>query len=197
MGVVTGRQWLNRAGGALLPGSPGKPLVEAGSPVVPSTPSMTGRIVRWLRRRSERRASIAPSGQMVLSEAMLSVAAFHRAFDLPRRARPSTDVSADLAMLRVALLEEEITEFTVATNARDIIELADALADIVYVTYGAALTYGIDLDAVVREVHRSNMSKLDRHGRPVLRADGKVIKSDRYRPPDLAPVLLRQAALPV
>jgi predicted HAD superfamily Cof-like phosphohydrolase len=70
-----------------------------------------------------------------------------------------------------------------------LIGIADALADIVYVVYGAALTYGIDLDAVLREVHRSNMSKLDSDGKPVLRADGKVLKSDRYVRPDIAAAL--------
>ena len=63
------------------------------------------------------------------------------------------------------------------------------LADIAYVVYGTALTYGIDLDSALREVHRSNMSKLGNDGKPLIRDDGKVLKSERYFPPDIASVL--------
>jgi len=124
-----------------------------------------------------------------------AVAAFHAAFDLPRRALPCVDIDEDLAQLRVALLQEEVGEFVVATHARDLVGIADALADIVYVAYGAALTYGLDLDLVLAEVHRANMSKLDSRGRPVKRADGKVIKSDRYRSPDVRGALQLQLPL--
>lgn len=102
------------------------------------------------------------------------------------------DVPDELVQLRIALLEEEVAEFARAARARDLVGIADALADIAYVTYGAAVTFGIDLDAVVAEVHRSNMSKLDQDGRPVLRADGKVLKSSRYSPPEIAAVLAAQ-----
>lgn len=127
---------------------------------------------------------------------MLEVAEFHTVFDLTRQPLPNADIPADLATLRVALLEEEVREFAEATANRDVVELADALADIVYVAYGAAVTYGIDLDAVLREVHRSNMSKLDSTGRPVFRANGKVGKSSLYRPPDVRSVLHEQLPLP-
>jgi predicted HAD superfamily Cof-like phosphohydrolase len=90
-----------------------------------------------------------------------------------------------------------VSEFAEATANRDIVEIADALADIVYVAYGAAITYGIDLDAVFDEVHRSNMTKLDDDGRPIYREDGKVIKSANFRPPDIRSVLLRQRPLPL
>ena len=125
-----------------------------------------------------------------LSEAMLSVGRFHEAFGLPVASLPNVDIPADLAKLRVDLLREEVGEFADATADRNIVGIADALADIIYVAYGAAITYGIDLDAVLREVHRSNMSKLDEHGRPCYRADGKVLKSARYSPPDVSKVLL-------
>ena len=120
------------------------------------------------------------------------VAEFHAAFGLPQRSEPSLDVPVDLVELRISLLEEEAQEFVSAARAADLREIADALADVVYVAYGTALTYGIDLDAVLAEVHRSNMSKLDADGRPVLRTDGKVVKSDRYSPPDIDGVLQRQ-----
>jgi predicted HAD superfamily Cof-like phosphohydrolase len=118
-----------------------------------------------------------------------AVAEFHRAFGRPVRRQPTADVDPALARLRVDLVQEEVGEFITASEQGDLIGIADALADIVYVVYGTALTYGIDLDAVLREVHRSNMSKLDSDGKPVLRPDGKVLKSDRYSPPDIASVL--------
>jgi predicted HAD superfamily Cof-like phosphohydrolase len=122
-----------------------------------------------------------------------AVAEFHKAFGLPASDVPSSDVDRDLAKLRVALLEEEVSEFVTASEKGDLVGIADALADITYVVYGTALTYGIDLDAILREVHRSNMSKLDGDGKPLIRADGKVLKSDRYLPPDIEAVLSRRA----
>lgn len=126
----------------------------------------------------------------------MGVAAFHGAFGLLRRSTPSINVPAELGELRVRLLAEEVDEFAHATRQQDLIALADALADIVYVAYGTAVTYGIDLDVVLSEVHRSNMSKLDASGLPVLRADGKVLKSSRYTPPDVGGVLQQQLPLP-
>lgn len=123
------------------------------------------------------------------------VAQFHRAFNLPMRQMPSTEIDHALARLRVALLEEEVSEFAAASDKRDLIGITDALADIVYVIYGTALTYGIDLDSALREVHRSNMSKLGSDGKPLTRDDGKVLKSERYSPPDIASVLSRQRPL--
>lgn len=125
-----------------------------------------------------------------------AVAAFHAAFGLPRNSTPTTNVPDDLAALRVRLLAEEVDEFVAAATDRDLVGIADALADIVYVAYGSALTYGIDLDAVLAEVHRSNMSKLDGDGRALLREDGKVLKSSRYTPPNVAAVLHEQSHVP-
>jgi predicted HAD superfamily Cof-like phosphohydrolase len=121
--------------------------------------------------------------------AAAAVADFHRAFNLPMRQSPSADVDKSLAKLRVALLQEEVGEFITASEKGDLVAIADALADIAYVVYGTALTYGIDLDSVLREVHRSNMSKLGNDGKPLIRDDGKVLKSERYFPPDIASVL--------
>ena len=123
------------------------------------------------------------------SNAAAAVAEFHLAFNLPIRQVPSTEIDHDLARLRVALLEEEVGEFVAASEKGDLGGIADALADIVYVVYGTALTYGIDLDAVLREVHRSNMSKLGSDGKPLIRDDGKVLKSERYFPPDIESIL--------
>jgi predicted HAD superfamily Cof-like phosphohydrolase len=126
------------------------------------------------------------------SDVAAAVAEFHAAFNLPRQTQPSLDVEQSLETLRVSLLEEEVGELVSATHARDLVGIADALADITYVVYGTALTYGIDLDSVLGEVHRSNMSKLDQDGKPIIRTDGKVLKSERYSPPNIAAVLQRQ-----
>jgi predicted HAD superfamily Cof-like phosphohydrolase len=144
----------------------------------------------------ESAASPADARSVRLSDAMACVARFHEAFGAPRAVLPDAAVPAELAKLRVDLLAEETGEFADATAAGDIVGIADALADIVYVAYGAAIVYGIDLDAVLEEVHRSNMTKLDDQGRAIYREDGKVLKSARYTPPDVAGVLSRQSPLP-
>ena len=123
------------------------------------------------------------------SQAARQVAEFHRAYELPLRSRATTEVGADQVQLRQALIEEEVAELADAATRGDLIGVADALADIVYVAYGTAHVYGIDLDAVLDEVHASNMTKLGADGRPVRRPDGKVLKGPTYRPPDIAAVL--------
>jgi predicted HAD superfamily Cof-like phosphohydrolase len=126
------------------------------------------------------------------SRAAGQVREFHEGFGLPVRFVPDasgTSVPADLAVLRQALIDEEVDELRAAAATGDLVGVADALADIVYVAYGTAWTYGIDLDAVLDEVHASNMTKLGADGRPVRRADGKVLKGPDYRPPDVARVL--------
>lgn len=136
----------------------------------------------------------APDAQPLSPQQM--VWDFHRAFGLPARARPSANVSQALADLRIRLQEEETAELGLAIGAGDLTAIADALADLVYVAYGTAVTYGIDLDSIIAEVHASNMSKLDASGSPVMRDDGKVLKSELYRPPDVARVLALQMWLP-
>lgn len=131
------------------------------------------------------------------SRAALQVYTFHRAFDLPRRLVPGlAQVDDALLRLRERLLDEETSEYMEASYRRDFAAMADALADIVYVAYGTAISFGLDLDLVIDEVHRANMSKLDEDGRPVLRHDGKVLKSPRYTPPRVSQVIATQPRLP-
>lgn len=156
-------------------------------PVASITPLRTTSSQRRVPRsriRPPQSAARNPPGAMVLQ--------FHDAFGLPVSATPTLEISPQLVDLRRALLLEEFTEFSAALNRRDLVGVADALGDMVYVIYGTALTFGIDLDAVVAEVHRANMSKLDPNGAPLLRADGKVLKGPDYRPPQLAAILERQ-----
>jgi len=87
--------------------------------------------------------------------------------------------------LRLDLINEEVGELCEAVEYNNMIEIADALADILYVTYGMGAALGIDLDKCFEEVQRSNMSKLGEDGKPMYREDGKVMKGPNYSPPDL------------
>jgi predicted HAD superfamily Cof-like phosphohydrolase len=87
--------------------------------------------------------------------------------------------------LRYELIKEELDEFKEALKNKDILEVADALTDILYVTYGAGHAFGIDLDKCFEEVQQSNMSKLDEKGKPIYNESGKVMKGPNYFKPDL------------
>ena len=87
--------------------------------------------------------------------------------------------------LRISLIEEELSELKEAIKNKDIKEVADALTDILYVTYGAGHAFGIDLDKCFDEVQRSNMSKLDENGKPIFNEHGKVLKGPNYFKPNL------------
>lgn len=97
---------------------------------------------------------------------------------------------AKTSELRYELIREELEELREAIDKKDIVEIADALTDILYVTYGAGHAWGIDLDSCYHEVHRSNMSKLGPNGTPIYREDGKVMKGPNYSPPNLVPIVL-------
>ena len=87
--------------------------------------------------------------------------------------------------LRYNLIKEELEELKEAINKKDLIEVADALTDILYVTYGAGHAFGINLDDCFEEVQQSNMSKLDNEGKPIYNDAGKVMKGPKYFKPDL------------
>ena len=91
--------------------------------------------------------------------------------------------------LRLELIQEELDELAQAVDDRDMIQIADALTDLLYVVYGAGHSFGIDLDECFAEVHRSNMSKLGPNGKPIHREDGKVMKGPGYFEPDLEGIL--------
>jgi len=92
----------------------------------------------------------------------------------------------DTIVLRLELIEEELRELREAIGDADLVEVADALTDILYVTYGAGHAFGINLDECFSEVQKSNMSKLDENGQPIYREDGKVLKGPNYFEPDLS-----------
>ena len=95
----------------------------------------------------------------------------------------------DVAALRVDLIDEELNELREATGKQDLVGIADALTDLLYVVYGAGHAYGINLDDCFAEVHRSNMRKHDEESQPIYREDGKVLKGPNYIPPDLGQII--------
>jgi len=112
---------------------------------------------------------------------------FHKAFGQRIGEKPEIPDTAERT-LRMRLLSEEMYEYTIAENENDLIEIADALADIIYIACGTAVSYGIPLDKVFEEVHRSNMAKLV-DGKVLLREDGKIQKPASWTPPDIEGVL--------
>ena len=94
-----------------------------------------------------------------------------------------------IVQLRVDLIEEELNELKEAIKNNDIVEVADALTDILYVTYGAGHSFGVNLDKCFDEVQRSNMSKLGEDGNPIYNDSGKVMKGPSYSPPDLKKII--------
>lgn len=120
---------------------------------------------------------------------------FHSAFGLDVRGTPA-EVDPELAAHRGELLAEEAAEVAEVAVEGPLDRLAHELADVVYVAYGTALVHGIDLDEVIAEVHRANMSKRGPDGKVTRRADGKVLKGEHYRAPDVSAVLRRQGWIP-
>tara|TARA_B100000131_G_scaffold134984_1_gene131647 strand:+ start:185 stop:562 length:378 start_codon:yes stop_codon:yes gene_type:complete len=94
-------------------------------------------------------------------------------------------------LLRLSLIQEELDELTKAIKENDILEVADALTDILYVTYGAGHSFGINLDKCFDEVQKSNMSKLGKDGKPIYNEHGKVMKGPDYFKPDLSKFLIK------
>ena len=100
------------------------------------------------------------------------------------KTKPSFSTSK-INKLRYDLINEELDELKVALENKDLLEVADALTDILYVTYGAGHAFGIDLDKCFEEVQSSNMSKLNEDGKPIYNETGKVMKGPKYFKPDL------------
>ena len=113
-----------------------------------------------------------------------SVGKFMETFGQEVKTKPEIP-DAKTVELRIELISEELEELWDACKDKDIVSIADALTDILYVTYGAGHAFGIDLDKCFAEIQRSNMSKLGKNGKPIYREDGKVMKGPNYSEPDL------------
>ena len=114
-----------------------------------------------------------------------SVKVFMRTFGQEIKDKPSFP-SAKITQLRYSLIKEELNELREAMDKNNLKEVADALTDILYVTYGAGHAFGINLDACFTEVQSSNMSKLGKDGKPIYNEYGKVLKGPKYFKPDLS-----------
>lgn len=116
---------------------------------------------------------------------------FHKTYKMRIGEKPELNIPSKT--MRLSLILEEVKEYVEALSEENIIEVADALADLVYVTYGAAIEHGINLDEVIEEVHKSNLSKLHHEtGEPIYREDGKVLKGENYSPPNVEKILKKQ-----
>ena len=113
------------------------------------------------------------------------VGIFMKTFGQEVKNKPSFSTDK-INKLRIDLIKEELSELTDAMNNKDLLEVADALTDILYVTYGAGHAFGIDLDKCFEEVQNSNMSKLGEDGKPIYNEAGKVMKGPNYFKPDLS-----------
>jgi len=113
------------------------------------------------------------------------VGIFMKTFGQEVKNKPSFSTDK-INKLRLDLIKEELSELTDAMNNKDLLEVADALTDILYVTYGAGHAFGINLDKCFEEVQKSNMSKLGKDGKPIYNEFGKVMKGPDYFKPDLS-----------
>ncbi len=128
---------------------------------------------------------------MTLNDAIEKVREFHDAFGIKNAERPTAQLSESDILLRYKLMREENEEYLEAAEQGDLVEIADALGDMLYILCGTILSHGLEgkMAEVFEEIQRSNMSKLDKDGKPIYREDGKVLKSDLYFKPDLESIL--------
>jgi len=120
-----------------------------------------------------------------------AVTAFHKAFGLGVKENPIAELSAQKLKLRFDLMQEENEEYLEAAQNDDLVEVADALGDMLYILCGTIIEHGMQdkIEDVFNEIQRSNMSKLGADGKPIYREDGKVMKGPNYFKPDIAEIL--------
>lgn len=120
-----------------------------------------------------------------------AVKAFHTAFKIGHRESPQADLGSDKNTLRFNLMKEENEEYLEAANGNDLVEVADALGDMLYILCGTIIEHGMQykIEEVFDEIQRSNMSKLGKDGQPIYREDGKVLKGPNYFKPNIESIL--------
>lgn len=120
-----------------------------------------------------------------------AVKEFHTAFKIGYSESPKSDLGELKYMLRFNLMKEENEEYLEAAKNNDLIEIADALGDMLYILCGTIIEHGLQhkIEEVFDEIQRSNMSKLDHHGKPIYREDGKVMKGPNYFRPNISKIL--------
>ena len=124
-------------------------------------------------------------------EIIKDVEQFHDAFKIQNNYQPTAQLSEDDYQLRFNLMKEENDEYLEAAKTGDLVEIADALGDQLYILCGTILKHGLQdkITEVFEEIQKSNMSKLDKNGQPIYREDGKVLKSDLYFKPNIAKIV--------
>jgi len=125
-----------------------------------------------------------------LSEAIKAVETFHNSFGISNASTPET-IDLKTALLRYKLMREENEEYLKAAEEEDLVEIADALGDMLYILCGTILKHGLQekIVEVFKEIQRSNMSKLGADGKPLYRVDGKVLKGENYSSPNIEKIL--------
>ena len=126
-----------------------------------------------------------------MKDKILAVKEFHKAFKLDYLDKPKADLGVDKNKLRFNLMKEENQEYFEAANNNDMVEVADALGDMLYILCGTIIEHGMQhkIDEIFREIQNSNMSKLGADGNPIYREDGKVLKGPNYFKPDIMGIL--------
>lgn len=126
-----------------------------------------------------------------MKKQLAAVEKFHDSFKIENKYAPTAELSRDTIMLRYKLMREENEEYLEAAEQGDLVEIADALGDMLYILCGTILSHGLQdkIEEVFDEIQRSNMSKLDKDGKPIYREDGKVLKGEQYFKPNLAQIL--------
>ncbi len=129
--------------------------------------------------------------KLTLSETINMVKEFHEAFKIGNEEQPVGKIDEKDYLLRYKLMREENEEYLEAAERGDLVEVADACGDMLYILCGTMLKHGLQdkIEEVFREIQASNMSKLDKNGQPIYREDGKVLKSDQYFKPDIKTIL--------
>ncbi len=129
--------------------------------------------------------------KLSLQKTINYVKEFHEAFKVPFENKPIANIASELIELRHKLMQEENEEYLEAAQEGDLVEVADALGDMLYILCGTIISHGMQhkIEEVFEEIQRSNMSKLDAAGNPIYREDGKVLKSDQYFKPNIVEIL--------
>ena len=116
---------------------------------------------------------------------------FHESFGIENKTSPNSNLSEKVYNLRFNLMKEENDEYLDACEKGDLVEIADALGDMMYILCGTILSHGLQskIEEIFEEIQRSNMSKLDENGKPIYREDGKILKSKKYFKPNISKIL--------
>ncbi|ALU75658.1 nucleoside triphosphate pyrophosphohydrolase family protein [Tenacibaculum finnmarkense] len=126
-----------------------------------------------------------------MKDKIKAVQKFHEAFKVNIQNKPTVAITEDRKNLRFELMKEENQEYLEAAKNNDLVEVADALGDMLYILCGTIIEHGMQdkIEAVFNEIQRSNMSKLDENGKPIYREDGKVLKGSNYFKPNIKAIL--------